>query len=646
MRRALTLALLALALVPAGAAAAPQPATFRVGAATESIDPLPGVPVYSGGFGMSPPITRVHDPLQVKAFYVERDGHAVAFAVVDCQAWFAAYQEGDGYGIADARAAAAKAVGPKLPASSIIIQGTHGHATATLEGIWGPVPPAYLKHVHDQAVKAIAEAAAAARPAHLQWGTVDVPYLDNIDTAQTDSYSGWSQDGQLSVLRAVAPGSGETLATYVNVPAHPDIVNGAGLKLLSADYFGAVRAALEERLGGTSVVGGATLGREETPVQTDGLEAMQWFSGVVGELVTRALAHARWITDGTLAATTTPISIPGANPLLLGLVAANHLPDDQKQQFADQSGEYPIDRADTPPYLTGNVIGTDLTAIRIGPLAYLSMPGESFPEVRRAIADATTDAGMVVALAKGQDDLGYFYPAWVYPFTYVYDSDHGQFNVAPQLGDQVIEQHIANLQALGFTADQDVGKPLPTRFEQGLRPGVQAMASPSRGDAGADGTFSPVFEAVFNGAAFGGSDIDGPVHWDFGDGTTADTKQGVRFAHAFEPGSYEVRLSARDAGGKVATWAVPVEVYRSLQAAIVRRGDALVARVRGGRKPVLAYRWSFDAGPDAYGPRVVLPDGAHDATLRVTDATGTVASAQLSPPTRSLRSVRRSRTTR
>src|SRR3954454_725080 len=219
----------------APAAAAPQPAPFRVGGAVANIDPPPGVTVASGGFGMSPPLTakNVHDPLEVRAIYVSNGKKAVAMATVDAQAMFAAYQESTN-GITDAREQAAAKIGGGMAAGDVIVQSTHSHAAPTLEGIWGPLPPAYLKLVHDRIVQALADAAKAARPASLQWGSVDAPYLDNIDVAQTDSYSGWVQDGQLSVLRAVDPTDGRTIASLTDVPMHGDIVNGAGLHLLSA----------------------------------------------------------------------------------------------------------------------------------------------------------------------------------------------------------------------------------------------------------------------------------------------------------------------------------------------------------------------------------------------------------------------------
>ena len=342
-------ALVSAALLPTAALADPAPASFRVGAAIESIDPLPGVPVYSGGFEASPPITKVLEPLEVRAIYISNGTHAVLMATVDCQAYFAAYQEGP-YGISDVRQTAAAEItaggGPAVSPGDIIVQGTHTHSGPTLEGIWGPVPLAYLRYVHDQTVKALVAAERAAQPAHLQIGTYDAPWLDNIDTSQTDSYPGWSQDGQVSVLRATAP-NGASIASYSNVPAHPDIIDGAQEQELS-DYFGYTRDALDERLGGINIVGPATLGREETPVQVGGIADSKWFAGVVTSVIGRAIADSHWITDDTIASADTFIRVPADNVALLALNAAWNLPEVERDaMWQNPSGQslYPIDRS-------------------------------------------------------------------------------------------------------------------------------------------------------------------------------------------------------------------------------------------------------------------------------------------------------------
>src|SRR5436305_2996214 len=233
------------------AAASPPPALFSAGAAARSINP--SVPVYSGGFSLSPPIKKLHDPLQVRAFYVTNGHTALAFATIDAQGYFSGYQEGLGFGAladrVDAARAASSAGGVRMSQADVIVQATHTHAGPTLEGIWGPVPVRYLKLVHDQVVAAVAAAARSARPAYLQFATLDDRNIAGVNINQ-DNYQGWVNDPQLSILRAVSASSGATLGTFASVPTHGAHVCGQCLGILSADYFGAVRARLDRLLGG------------------------------------------------------------------------------------------------------------------------------------------------------------------------------------------------------------------------------------------------------------------------------------------------------------------------------------------------------------------------------------------------------------
>src|SRR5947209_444962 len=138
-----------MALTP-GSALAKGPALFHAGAAARSIKPP--VPVYSGGFSLSPPIIKLRDPLQVRAFYVSNGHTALAFAVIDAQGYFSGYQEGSDLGATADRADAAKAAGAAggvpMRQDDIIVQATHTHAGPTLEGIWAPVPLSYPKLAH------------------------------------------------------------------------------------------------------------------------------------------------------------------------------------------------------------------------------------------------------------------------------------------------------------------------------------------------------------------------------------------------------------------------------------------------------------------------------------------------------------------
>jgi hypothetical protein len=635
----------------AARASAAPPALFRVGAAARSIDP--SVPVYSGGFSLSPPITRVRDPLQVRAFYVSNGHRSVAIAVVDSQAYFSSYQEGADYGITSARADAAREItatgGPAMTQGDIIVQGTHSHAAPTLEGIWGPVPPTYLKRVHDQTVAALVAAAAAARPAYLQQANIDDHNIAAVNVNQ-DDYQGWINDPQISVLRAVDPQDGATIGLLADVPTHGAHICGQCDSLLSADYFGAVRAALDGTLGGVAVVGPATLGREESPVETTGATNMQWLSGVITNDVLQALGHARWVTDSTVRASESLVQIPASNAALLALNRAWSLPDSTKQQEAQASGIYPIDRDTQPPYLQGNVLGTYLTALRIGGIAYLSMPGEPFPEIRFTLQRAT-NADTVVALSKGQDDFGYFFPSFDYPFPELYDSDHAVFNVAPQGGDQIVNGQAGNLAAIGFTVGSTLDTPLGNDYAQKLRPGLQTLASPPTGDAGADGRFTTALQAIYMPASVVDAPLAGPVHWDFGDGTQADTGylsvgqdfnqtgQGPHgqplFSHAFPVGTHVVRASGTDTAGNPVSWTINVTVNPRLIVSPTCRAGAsgpatLSATSAGGSGTILAWRWSFAAGGGASGQSVVHTFSAGqppNAVLTVVDSAGGQASA-------------------
>jgi len=570
--------------------AVPTPARFEVGAASVGIDPT--VTTYAGGFGASPPIAAGHvvgAPLSVRALYVSNGSRAVELEAVDSQGEFAAYQEGAAYGITVARQGAARAidadrVGPAMSAADIIIQATHGHAEPTLQGLWGPVPVAYLAQVTEAEQAALVQAARAARPAHIEVGSADATALDDVNLAQYDAYPGWAGDPLLAVVRAVDAGTGATIATYATVPAHPDIVCGACMDALDADYPGVVRSTLEAQFGGVAMVGPGTLGREETPVQATDTHYMPLLAEQAADLVDVAVRGGHFLTSDVIGASQRFVRFPGTNAALLALVEANHLPDAQKQQVLQASGQYPIDRADTAPYQVGNMVGTWLTAFRLGNVAVVSEPGEGFPEVRETIADAAWGADLVIGLSEAQDDIGYFYPAWESALAAaVYPSDGFTNSVAPEAGDVVIKGQVADLQALGFATTVAAATPLPFTVTQSVAPGLQVVGGPFDAVAGPGGRAAVQLLAVYsppdlpegtlnygppNGVALEQATL-GPVQWDFGDGTTGTSGYHefsgsdllpTIFVHDFVIGVHTVRATVTSVTGQRASWTFTVTV--------------------------------------------------------------------------------------
>jgi len=640
-----------------GAAAAPL--VWRAGAAAVAIDPT--VTTYAAGFGASPPIAPGHvlgPALSVRALYISNGHSAIELAALDSQAEFAAYQEGPSYGITAARRQAAAAIdaagdGPPIGPQDIVIQATHGHATPTLEGLWGPVPIAYLRQVTQAEELALIQAAASAQPARLLFGTANASALDDVVLAQYDAFPGWADDPLLSVLRAVSARTGATIATYATVPAHPDIVCGQCLHLESTDYPGLVRQELEHQLGGIAIVGSGTLGREETPVQATGPADAALLARQVVDLIDAALATARPLVGHQLGAAQQFVRIPGTGAALLALVEANHLPPAQRQEFEQRTGEYPIDRADTPPYLTGSVIGTWVTALRVDTIAYVSMPGEPFPEVREQLAAATRGA-TVVALSKAQDDLGYFYPSYVTPFTELYPSDTYINSASAETGDVVAGAQAENLRALGFDTTTTLPRPLATDPGQALSPGLQVVGGPFDTDAGPDGrarvpllaTYSPPDlpeGTLAYGLPAGSVPLDeqaaGPVHWRLDPGSTTsgyhDFSGGDRspqtISPAFGVGVHRVSAWVASADGALATTQLLVVVHPRLRVRIARRRLGSRLRlwplVRGGDGRVLAIRWRLPGGALRGGRSLLVAPSRGRVTLILTDGTGTIASA-------------------
>jgi hypothetical protein len=630
---------------PSGAATrAATPALFSVGAAVRDI--APPVPVYPGGYGTfagNTGLTKTYSPLQVRAFYVSNGHSAVAMASVDSQAWFAAVQQGP-WGISDARADAADAInaahsGPTVSASDLLVQSTHSHSAPTVEGIWGPVPDRYLELVHHQTVAALVAAARAAQPAHLQVGAISNHDIGDVTIAD-DTLAGWDIDAQISAIRATDPNSGRTIATYVSIPEHPVTINGQARKVLGADYFAPLRTDLEALLGGTVVAGPATLGRQEPPVQTTDYTQLAFYARALTGLVSRALATAHPVTDPTIAASETTVEVPGTNAAILGLVYAWQAPEPARTQAAQAATLYPADRSLAPPYLVGNTVGTPLTALRIGKTLLLSMPGEPYPEVVQAIRDAVKGPDLVIALSKGQDDLGYFMPAWAYAYGVALNTDHPVFSVAPQMGDEVAATDGQLATDLGFTDTLPPGSlPAPHDFSAAFKPGLQALAASAAGDAGPDGRYHPQLEAIYNTATYNGSPNSGGVHWDFGDGTKATTgylltatgPQGRSFVdHGFRPGKHTVTVTATSAAGDTATWTTQILAFPQLRARATSTTHGgtttLVAHVVGGDGHLLAARWLRDGRVLGSGTSLSLPAAqASGVRLEVVDGTGTTA---------------------
>lgn len=530
---------------------------FQVGTAVIDVSPAKDDPQYLGGFDHMPAPTAVaHDPLQVRAFVVRRGTAVAAFAILDVQGWFAGYQEG-AFGITDVRERVGSWLAthgsPGAGPQSVIVSSTHSHAAPTIMGIWGPTDLRWLKRVHDATIAAIERAAATTRPAELWTADALAGEADGSTVSQTDIYDGWTVDPALPLLWAREPRTGRTIGVYGNVPIHADIVNGAGIKKMSADHIGFERTALDKMLGGTSVLAMGTLGRQESIVQVGGLKASQRVADFVTARIRQALGSAKPLMTTALGGAEQHVMAPGTNPALLALIAENPVGG----PCLPGVDICPIDRALTPPYMYGNVIGTWVTSLRIGDLLYVSEPGEAFPEVSAALR-ASVPQARVRVVGMGQDQLGYYFPPEDLPFTTVPNtSDHLEYNSSATLADQTVLATTLNAMGLGFGASPVHPSPGFTDVLAKQNPGVQAFGAPAD-TASLTTTLNAAWNRALDNAAIV-DDKTNPVHWDFGDGTTARSRDLV--THTWrKAGRYVVTVSVSDTSGRTRTTHLTVNV--------------------------------------------------------------------------------------
>ncbi len=626
---AAALALALLAAAPAAAGAAPP--TFQVG--TSVVDITPKAPQYLGGYDrMATPTADAHDPLQVRAFFVARGAHAVCFAVVDSQGWFAGYQEGP-FGITDARKRAARWLGRHgydAGPDDLIVSSTHSHAAPTIMGIWGPTQRPYLKRVHDAAIEAIERAALAARPAELWYGRGSIDTLIAQNVEGTDHFDGWGVDDAVPVLWARAPRSGATIGLYANVPVHADQFRGSKYRLMSADYPGYVRNALDRALGGTAVIGMGTLGRQEAMGGEDDYAEVARQGRFIANAIERALARAHPITSGRVGGAQQYLSVPAHNPALLALVYGNEA---GFRCFGDPIGACTIDRSTLPPFMAGDAIGTWVTTVRIGNALWSTEPGEAFPEVTRAIRRSVAGADAVNVVGMAQDQLGYFYPPEDYPASELNPSDFILFNVSPALADETVDAAAANALRLGFVA-----VPHHPRMDD-RHPGYFFTAGTQFWPSVAESASASVdFLGDAHPSEAPALPLQPPhsvseIHWRFGDGTTGVSGDDERFTHTFPgPGRYAVTATVTNERGVVRRWTQTV-IVDPPPVATVDVSEAggmatLRAGVRGGDGHAIAAHWAFSDGTTADGLAVTHPLAPGlTATVTVVDGAGDSASA-------------------
>ena len=227
-------------LLLAGVAAAGEPAPgFRAGVASRDVTPPAATPMWGYGARHDALSRGVHDPLVARALVLEAGGAKLAIVAMDL-----------GRGPTPAMMAEIReALAPRRFAG-LLICGSHTHHGPVIELTDLPgrgrgkfdAAVAYARDLPATIAGAIADADDRLEPAAVRAAAKDVPLNRNRHSKRSPK----STDPRLTAIRVDRP-DGSPIALLVHFAAHP-VMRPADDLTFSADYPGAMRAAIEERL--------------------------------------------------------------------------------------------------------------------------------------------------------------------------------------------------------------------------------------------------------------------------------------------------------------------------------------------------------------------------------------------------------------
>lgn len=363
-----------------------------------------GAPILQGGFAARTTDTDVtHDPLEARAVAIGE----TCLIVVDATA-------------VDAELCDEIAALIGIPRAQVVVTATHTHSgPAFVRGGIGDATLAFRDYVAERAAAAGLAARAARRPREVGYGDAGaLPFA-------TDRRRGGRPDAaRLQVLHwsAAADAPEGWLLLY---PCHPTVLGPDNVQL-SADYPGAVRAALSEGRSGADVIfatgcaGDVNAGHKVTDSYAATASNVRTFAEVerLGALISDAALSASLtpLADSTTAAVRRELGLPyeALDPL-----DGPGLVDTWRSWMAEASDAEGavysawIDWARRPDAGTSGVLPGSVTAFRWGELSAVFLPGEPFLAAAVALG-AELGPGAVMAFGYANGCPGYLPSADAY----------------------------------------------------------------------------------------------------------------------------------------------------------------------------------------------------------------------------------------
>ena len=404
----------ALLLLPLLLAAAPLRAELLAGVAEAEVTPAVGVPLagYGGRLNrglpeLNPftpnalfrPSTGVRDPIEAQALALEQDGERIVLVALDAI--------GVERAIVTDLTRAVRRRGLDLPEERLLLCATHTHSgpgALSRRPLWAlTAVDAFHRPTHRRLIEALADlvvkAWAARRPATLAWGEVEVAGVTrNRRAGKSRRVTERDVDPRLRLLR-LDGADGRPLAAAVSYAIHPTCLSEENTRF-SADVAGAIRRETSTRLGCPVLfLAGCEGDVAPSPGGEEGIAAIGQRLGAAAAGLSARLAPrpGGGIALATLEADLGPLRI---HPELLRGAGQEGIAAGALRLLR------PLDGRLREPLLDTRF---RLTAVRLGSLAFLLLPGEPIVELGRALEAEARAAGFpsawVVGLANGH--MGY-----------------------------------------------------------------------------------------------------------------------------------------------------------------------------------------------------------------------------------------------
>lgn len=317
--------------------------------------------------------TEVLDSISVRAVSIREDNNEILMIVIDT------------VGIGDQLSEDIKQTifdwtGGYIPKNKIKTIATHTHAGPDLQGLWGGVSSEYRQRIVEQSAMTGILARLFSFKAKIYAAET---------TANVQNRRGWDVvDDSVNVLQFRSKRHKHTIATLVNMSAHPTIMDETNLGY-SAGFINSLRDEVESETHGISVFINGVVGDAQPVVESRTYEESQAFGEIVASNVIEALDNKERI-KGRLNIETATMNHPLTNPLVL---------------YAHSLGLVDLDLNED------NTIDTKFSYFTIGDkLSGIGFPGEALSRLGLPLkANMSTKYKMFLGLYD--DSYGYFIPS-------------------------------------------------------------------------------------------------------------------------------------------------------------------------------------------------------------------------------------------